>query len=420
MSRGNDNEHHQDGAGAMNVTTNVTNLQSHADASRVRDLLSKAAELVPVLRSREAAAIAVGQVPAETIDDFEHAGFFKVLQPARYGGFQLPPKVYFDIARTLAEGCMSSAWVYAVIAVHNWQLALFDDSAAQDVWGKNPNVRISSSYMPVGKVKVVEGGYRLSGRWAFSSGSAHCDWVILGAAVPSATENNPPELRNFLVPRPDYSIVANWDVMGLRATGSNDVVVEDAFVPEHRTIRESDMFEMNCRGHAYNRSALYAIPFSQIFNRTVACTSLGALKRALAAFVDGTREKRATYTGERLARDTTIQYAVAEVERALDEQTLVLERDANELMEHASRHTWTLERRAALGYSTTAMVSRCVAAVDKLMEFSGGKALYRGHPIQQAFLDIHCARAHVANNPYPYGRNLGAMRFGFLNDCLDI
>lgn len=404
----------------MSAANQATNPLLHADARLVRALLSKAEELVPVLRSRERAAIAAGQVPAETIDDFVQAGFFKVLQPARYGGFELPPAVYFNIARTLAEGCMSSAWVYAVIAVHNWQLALFDDRAAQDVWGGNPATRISSSYMPVGKVKAVAGGYRLSGRWAFSSGSAHCDWVILGAAVPTANGSGPPELRNFLLPRADYTVVANWDVMGLRATGSNDIAVDDAFVPEHRTIREIDMFEMNCRGHSHNRSTLYAMPFPQIFNRTVACTSLGALKRALDAFVDATKEKRATYTGERLARDTTIQYAVAEVERTLDEQMLVLERDANELMEHASRHTWTLDRRAALGYSTTAMVSRCVSAVDKLMEFSGGKALYRGHPVQQAFLDIHCARAHVANNPYPYGRNLGAIRFGFLNDCLDI
>jgi len=404
----------------MSAVSDVTNLQSHANAGLVPALLSKATELVPVLRSRERAAIAAGQVPAETIEDFARAGFFKVLQPARYGGFELPPNVYFDIARTLAEGCMSSAWVYAVIAVHNWQLALFDDRAAQDVWGENPDARMSSSYMPVGKVKVVDGGYRLSGRWAFSSGSAHCDWVLLGAAVPATTGNGAPELRNFLLPRSDYTIVANWDVMGLRATGSNDIAVEDAFVPEHRTIRESDMFELNCRGHMHNRAALYAIPFPQVFNRTVACTSLGALKRALGAFVDATREKRATYTGERLARDTTIQYAVAEVERTLDEQLLILERDANELMEHASRSSWTLERRAALAYSTTAMVSRCVAAVDKLMEFSGGKALYRGHPVQQAFLDIHCARAHVANNPYPYGRNLGAIHFGFPNDCADI
>jgi len=393
---------------------------SGSDLTLEERLVAQARALIPTLRSRQRAAIAAGQVPAETIAAFTDAGFFKVLQPARCGGLELPPRVYFELARTLAEGCMSSAWVYAVIAVHNWQMALFADQAAQDVWGRDPNTRISSSYMPVGKVKIVPGGYRLSGRWGFSSGSAHCDWAILGANVPPASAASKPEPRNFLLPRTDYRIVENWDVMGLRATGSNDIVVEDAFVPEHRTLREIDMFDLRCPGHQHNPGALYRIPFAQIFNRTVSTTSLGALKRALTVFVDTTREKRATYTGERLARDTTIQFAVAQVERSLDEQMLILERDARELMDHAEHNTWTLERRATLGASTTATVSRCVDAIDELMEFSGAKALYRGNEIQHAFLDIHCARAHVANNPYPYARNLGAIRFGFQNESLDI
>ncbi len=403
---------------ALNPSVPVTT--SGSDATLEQHLIEQARALIPVLRSRERAAIEAGQVSRETIADLTEAGFFKVLQPSRYGGFELPPRVYCEIARTLAEGCMSSAWVYAVIAVHNWQLALFPDQAAQDVWARDPNTRISSSYMPVGTVTVVPGGYRLSGRWAFSSGCAHCDWVILGANVLLPGADGKPEPRNFLVPRTDYRIVENWDVMGLRATGSNDILVEDAFVPEHRAIRELDMFNLQCPGHQHNSSALYRIPFAQIFNRTVSTTSLGTLKRALTVFVDTTREKRATYTGERLARDTTIQFVVAQVERTLDEQSLVLERDTRELMEHAERNTWSLERRAALGASTTGTVSRCVDAIDKLMEFSGAKALYRGNVIQQAFLDIHCARAHVANNPYPYGRNLGAIRFGFQNDSLDI
>ncbi|TWB43967.1 acyl-CoA dehydrogenase family protein [Nitrospirillum pindoramense] len=395
--------------------------QAANDASDLADQLLRQAEaMIPVLKARSRAAIEAGQIPAETIQEFTDAGFFKVLQPRRYGGYELPPRVYCAIARTLAEGCMGSAWVYAVIAVHNWQLALFDDRAAQDVWGGDPAVRISSSYMPVGKVMVVPGGYRLSGRWAFSSGSAHCDWVILGAMVPATEANAKPDPRNFLIPRADYRIVDNWDVMGLRATGSNDIVVNDAFVPEHRTIRELDMFAMDCPGHASNTSALYKMPFAQIFNRTVSTTSLGALKSALDVFIETTREKRATYTGDRLARDTTIQHAVAQVERTLDELSLVLDRDCHELMERAIGRDWPIARRAALGASTTGMVERCVDAIDTLMTFSGAKAVFRGNPVQQAFLDIHTARAHVANNPYPYARNLGAVRFGFENDSLDI
>jgi len=383
-------------------------------------LIARARAMVPVLREREAAAIAARQVSEQTIADFREAGFFKVLQPKRYGGYELSPAVYCAIARTLAEGCMGSAWVYGVVAVHNWQMALFDPQAAQDVWGDDPQVLISSSYMPMGKAVRVEGGYRFSGRWQFSSGSQHCNWVILGANMAAPDGDGTPEPYNFLVPRSDYAIVDTWHTMGLCPTGSNDIVIEDAFVPDHRVIRERAMFEMDCPGHAANPGALYRIPFAQVFNRTVSTTSIGTLRRALATFVAATREKRATYTGARLAADTTIQEAVANVKLILNDLELRLASDLSELDARAQSGDWPIERRAELGHHTTAMVSRCVEAIDQLMLFSGGKAIYAGNPIQRAFLDIHCARAHVANNPYPYARNVGAMAFGFDNDCMDL
>ncbi len=382
-------------------------------------LFARARALIPVLREREAAANNARQVSAETIQDFTDAGFFRILQPARFGGYEMAPSVYCRVARILAEGCMSSAWVYGVVAVHNWQLALFPPQAAQDVWGENSDVRISSSYMPCGKVVRVEGGYRLSGRWAFSSGSAHCDWVILGVHIPS-DDGSAPDPCNFLVPRSDYTIIDTWNVMGLCATGSNDIVVEDVFVPDHRIIREMDMFALDCPGHEVNDGDLYKIPFAQLFNRTVSTTSLGTLKRALEVFLEGMRTKRATYTGLKLANDSAIQEAVADVALTLDDLEMRLERDLAELTDRAERNDWSDDRRAALGLSTTSMVSRCVTAVDQLMQFSGGKAIYCGNVVQRAFLDIHCARAHVANNPYPYARNFGAMAFGAANDCYDI
>ena len=403
----------------------MTVIAARSDAHKLTgdlgaELIQKARDLVPVLRDREAQAITNRQVPEETIRAFSEAGFFKVLQPGRYGGYELSPSVYCEIARTLAEGCMGSAWVYGVIAVHNWQLALFDPRAAEDVWGANPEVLISSSYMPTGKVTRVEGGYRLSGRWAFSSGSAHCNWAILGANMLADEGGGEPEPFNFLVPRPDYEIVDTWHVMGLSPTGSNDIVVQDAFVPSHRVIRERDMFSMNCPGHSAHSGALYRIPFAQLFNRTVSTTSLGSLRRALEIFVQTTKEKRATYTGQRLAGDTTIQGAVAEVKLILNDLELRLASDLAELDRRAESGDWPIERRAELGHHTTAMVNSCVKAIDMLMLFSGGKAIYAGNAVQRAFLDIHCARAHVANNPYPYARNVGAMAFGRANDCFDL
>lgn len=390
-------------------------LQPSADT-----LIKRARAMIPALREREAAAIADRQVPAVTIAEMQEAGFFKVLQPKRYGGFEMSPAVYCEIARTLAEGCMGSAWVYGVIAVHNWQLALFDPQAAEDVWAADGNVLISSSYMPTGKPTKVEGGYRFSGRWAFSSGSAHCQWVILGGNLVAEDGDGQPEPYNFLIPRSDYAIVDTWHTMGLCPTGSNDIVVDDVFVPAHRVIRERDMFNLACPGHAVNSGELYRIPFAQLFNRTVSTTALGSLRRALDVFVEATRQKRTTYTGVRIAADTMIQEAVAEVMLALTDLELRLASDLAELETRAASGDWPIERRAQLGHHTTAMVSRCVEAIDKLMLFSGGKAIYSGNVIQRSFLDIHCARAHVANNPYPYARNLGALAFGFENECMDL
>ena len=383
-------------------------------------LIERARQMVPTLREREAQAIRDRRVPDETIAEFKQAGFFKVLQPKRYGGYEMSPGVYCEIAKTLAEGCMGSAWVYGVVAVHNWQLALFHPQAAEDVFGDDPETLVSSSYMPCGKPTRVEGGYRFSGRWAFSSGSAHCDWVILGANMVAEDGDGKPEPYNFLLPRSDYSIIDTWDTMGLRPTGSNDIVVEDVFVPDHRVLRERDMFELDCPGHAQNPASLYRIPFAQVFNRTVSTTSLGALRRALEVFIDTTRGKRTTYTGQKLANDTTIQKAVADVMLTINDLELRLASDLAELDARAESGDWPIERRAQLGHHTTAMVSRCVEAIDALMLFSGGKAIYSGNVIQQAFLDIHCARAHVANNPFPYARNVGGIAFGMDNDCMDL
>ena len=170
------------------------------------------------------------------------AGFWLSSYP-RYGGLEADPREFFRAQATLAEGCMSSAWAGGIVSVHAFQLALFDDRAQQEVWS-SANDLISSSYAPMGKVTVVEGGFRLSGRWGWSSGSGHCDWVFLGAIVPDDG------YRTFLLPASDYRIEDTWQAMGLQGTGSNDVVVEDMFVPEYRTTARWTAFAWTIRATA--------------------------------------------------------------------------------------------------------------------------------------------------------------------------
>ena len=129
--------------------------------TQAEQLYKAARNMLPALRERVEETARLGHLPDATVAAMQEAGFFRIMQPARYGGFEMDPEVFFKVQMILAEACMSTAWVLGVVAIHNWQLALFDDRAQRDVWGEDDATLISSSYMPVGKVKRVEGGFRL-------------------------------------------------------------------------------------------------------------------------------------------------------------------------------------------------------------------------------------------------------------------
>jgi 3-hydroxy-9,10-secoandrosta-1,3,5(10)-triene-9,17-dione monooxygenase len=202
------------------------NMASAVAVSRADDmpsgevLVRRARAMVPVLRERAQACVAARDVPAESIAEFQEAGFFRILQPRRWGGYEMHPNVFYDVQKALAEGCMSTGWMYGVVGCHPYEIALFHEEAQAEVWGEDQSTLVSSSYQPVGKVTVVDGGFRLSGRWGFSTGSVHCKWVVLGALVPPSEPGGAPDMRAFLLPRSDYTIdTDSWHVFGLQGTG---------------------------------------------------------------------------------------------------------------------------------------------------------------------------------------------------------
>jgi len=202
----------------------IVNIENQSGEIPTADqLVDRARALIPTLKSRAKQCTADRNVPSETIAEMTEAGFFKILQPKRMGGYEMHPNVFFAVQKLLAEGCMSTGWVYGVLGCHPYEMALFDDKAQQEVWGEKPETLVSSTYQPVGKVEHTEGGFYLSGHWGFSSGSLHCDWVLLGALVPPQNEGDPPDMRTFLLPRSDYKIdPESWQVFGLQGTGSHE------------------------------------------------------------------------------------------------------------------------------------------------------------------------------------------------------
>jgi 3-hydroxy-9,10-secoandrosta-1,3,5(10)-triene-9,17-dione monooxygenase len=381
-------------------------------SARAQQLLEAARAMGPALRERSAQCKAQSRVPDETIAAFHEAGFFKILQPEQWGGYAMDPQVFYAVGLEVARHCMSSAWVLGVVAVHNWQLAVFDDRAAQDVWAEDPSVLISSSYAPVGKVTPVEGGFRLSGRWSFSSGSEHCKWAFLGAVVP--TPEAPFDMgnyRTFLVPIEDYTIVQNWDVVGLQGTGSHDIVVDDAFVPEHRTHKAIDGFLCENPGNAVNDAPLYRMPFMQVFVRAVCTASLGAVEGSLEAFIETAKTRMVGPA--KMIDDPYAREIATEVRTSINEMKRTMYGNFDAMMACTrAGEPIPVEDRVQYRYDSAVVADRCLALSSRMLKAIGSSGIREGNELLARHLDILCSQAHVANHARPFANNRGGVMFG--------
>jgi 3-hydroxy-9,10-secoandrosta-1,3,5(10)-triene-9,17-dione monooxygenase len=357
-------------------------------------------DLLPILRERAQETEDRRVVPAESIKALAEIGFFRLLQPARFGGHEADPMTFLSAVRMIASACGSTGWVASVVGVHPWQLALFPLRAQEEVWGADNATRMSSSYAPTGKAAPVDGGYRLSGRWSFSSGCDHASWVLLGGIVRDA-DGKPTDFRTFLLPAAEYTIEDIWDTVGLRGTGSNDILVDDVFVPAYRSLSFNDTSRCACPGQEANPAPLYRIPFGSLFSYAITTPIIGMATGAYDAHVAYQRERvRAAYAGQRAAEDPFAQVRVAEAASELDAAWLQLEQNMRELMGHAvAGREIPLDLRLRVRRDQVRGTGRAISAVDKLFENSGGRALATGTPIQRFWRDAHAGRVHAINDP---------------------
>jgi 3-hydroxy-9,10-secoandrosta-1,3,5(10)-triene-9,17-dione monooxygenase len=365
------------------------------------ELIERARAMIPTLKARARQTTLDGNVPAETVAEMKEAGFFRILQPKRWGGYEMHPNVFFAVQKALAEGCMSTGWIYGVLGCHPYELALFHDQAQRDVWGdNNGEMLVSSTYQPVGKVEKVEGGFYLSGRWGFSSGSTHCGWVLLGA-INFDTGGGPPDMRTFLLPRADYQVIeGTWDVFGLQGTGSFDILVERVFVPEHRTHKASDGFACANPGQAENDGPLYRLPWAQVFIRSVSTAAFGGARAAINAAMAIMESRVSTNTGKASKADPMLHAAIAKAHAQILEMELTHQATFDTLMAKSeSGEPITLEERALYAYQSSTVVRRLAELVDGMVQLLGGRAIYMSSAIIQPWLDLNAARAHVANDP---------------------
>ena len=371
--------------------------------TEVSNLVQAVSDCTDLIAAHAAEGRAARQVSGSVVEALKESGYMRALLPKQWGGLEVLPNEFFEASVKIAEQDMSTAWIAGIIAVHAYQLAIMDPQAQSDVYGNGPNTLISSSYNPVGgKVSQADGGLMLSGRWGWSSGSAHCSWALLGAIIPGEG------YRTFLVPRSDYHIEDTWFVYGLQATGSNDIVInEPVFVPHHRTHKQLDGF--NCVHSQEN--PMYSIPWAQMFIRVVSTPAIGAARHAANLFA-GKAESSST-DPTKLRADPDITRRVAETLNDIDETETIMYRNFDRMAALVtSGQEIPLIDRVRYRYQASVVIDRMGTAVDRLFEVAGGRSVFNGAEIQDIWRDIHIARAHVANNPTSFARNFGAMALG--------
>jgi 3-hydroxy-9,10-secoandrosta-1,3,5(10)-triene-9,17-dione monooxygenase len=354
------------------------------------------------LREQAWQAEQIGMLTDETVKAMKAAGSIRQLQPVKHGGLEVHPREFAETVMATAALDPSAGWIHGVVGVHPYQLAYADPRVGEEVWGDDIDTWMASPYAPQGVAKPVDGGYIFNGRWQFSSGTDHCDWIILGAMVGDADGKPvmPPATLHMILPRKDYEIVEDsWNVVGLRGTGSKDVIVKDAFVPAYRTMDAFKVMDGTAQREAGMTKPLYLMPWSTMFPLGISAAVIGIAEGALAAHLDYQRD-RVSATGTAIKDDPYAMFAIGEAAADINaaRQELLANVDRIYDLVDAGKEVSFADRAAGRRTQVRA-VWRAVMAVDQIFARSGGNALRMDKPLQRYWRDAHAGLNHAIHVP---------------------
>ena len=378
-------------------------------------MLERARALIPRVAERASAAAAARQLPAETIDEYRAAGILRILQPRRFGGMQGRFSLFSRIVEELTYGCASSAWVYAVLAEHQWIIAQYPEEAQIDVWGEDPEAVASSSLAPREAARRVPGGWRLSGRYPFSSGCDYAQWAIIGTFL--GEKGDPRHIDYLLVPLAEVEIVDDWQVLGLLGTGSKSLILRDVFVPEHRSVMVSDLFAGTPPGALVHPDyPVLRAPRGFLVSYSLPPVAIALGRRALeiACAALATRVSRGV---TKVAESEVVQMAIGEAAAAIDVATLLLHTGRESSTAAVSSGRKITEAEALRARRDMVYAQHQVSwAVDRLCEMDGARWVYDNDQLGAIRRDVMTILTHHAASRQaamaPYGRMLLASGAG--------
>ncbi len=403
----------------MPATVTVIDRESPAPAGADHGALThdalvvRAEALIPELRARVAEADALRKVPPANVEALREAGLFRVLQARRYGGHQQSLRTHIDTIAAVAQGCGATAWCMGVIHAHSWLMAHFPQAAQEETFGANPDALIAAVIAPRGRARRVQDGtgdgYVLSGVWPFASGSQHADWLFLGAAVANDGGEVIDE-ADFLVPSRDVTIKDDWNVTGLRGTGSCTAVVKDLFVPTHRYLSMRGLTAGESPGAGLHDGWLYKAASVPVLALALTPCALGIARAAFAAFKERLPGRKVAYTQDEVQIDMPVTHVqAAQAATRIDVAEALLYRCADEI-EAAARRSETMDfvKRARVRVDCAWAVRQCLEAVEILYLASGGSGIADSSVLGRAWRDLHAVNMHgllnLETNMELYGR----------------
>jgi len=377
-------------------------------------MLGRARALLPVLRERAAQTEDLRRLSPETERDLHAAGLFRIVQPRRVGGSEFDYVALVDFAAEVARADASVAWNLANLGSHHWMLGMFEREAQDAVWDKDTDALIASSFVfPSGRAVRVPGGYRLSGRWPYSSGVEPSTWNMLAGITASDDDAEASEYRIFLVHRRDYAILDTWDSAGLCGTGSHDVELADVFVPDAMSLAVSALAGGPTPGSAVNPGPLFRLPVFSLFPFVLSGVALGNAQGCLDDYEASARKRASKYNMAKLADFQSVQIKVAGAAARIDAARRVMRGICIEAMQDAAAGIVPdLARKTAYRRDGAFAVTLCTEAVSLLFQASGAGGLYRVGALQRQFRDAHAVNSHIAFNFDVAGSNYGRVALG--------
>ncbi|MFD9548126.1 acyl-CoA dehydrogenase family protein [Nocardia salmonicida] len=365
-------------------------------------VLDNIAAIADQLREQAPEAERLGQLPDATAQLLKAAGPIRLLQPKKYSGYEAHPREFAETVMATAALDPASGWIAGIVGVHPWQLAFADPKVQDEVWADDHDTWMASPYAPTGIARPVDGGYIFNGRWQFSSGTDHCDWIFLGAML-GDTEGKmalPPTMLHMILPRQDYQIVEDsWNVVGLKGTGSKDIIVKDAFVPDYRVMNGDHVIDGTAQKEYGVTETLYKMPWSTMFPLGISSAVVGIAEGALAAHLDYQRD-RVGAQGTAVKDDPYVLFAIGEAAADINAARQELLANADMIFDavDAGKEIGFAER-AAVRRTQVRAAWRAVTAVDQIFARSGGNAMRIDKPLQRYWRDAHVGLAHAIHVP---------------------